>query len=97
MVFQTGSSSHGDEGHHLLCRGGCGYYDAVKCQKEGLICINMPLLPKAFHLSPTLGAKSVTQWGIIPLPPGILGQYQPLVLGLVSWVQAWAYHEQGVI
>ena len=57
-------------------------------QKEGLICISMPLLPKAFYLGPTLGAKSVTQWGIIPLPPGILGQYQPLALVLVSWVQA---------
>ena len=27
-------------------------------QKEGLICIDMPLLPNAFQLSPTVGAKS---------------------------------------
>ena len=70
-----------------------GYYDVVKCQKEGLICISIPLLPKTFYSSPTLGAKSVTQWGIIPLPPGILGQYQPLVL--VSWVQAWVLQAGG--
>ena len=38
-----------------------GFYDAVKCQKEGLICLSMPLLPKAFYLSPTFGAKGVTQ------------------------------------
>ena len=29
------------------------------------------------------------QWGIIPLPPCTLGEYQPLALGLVSLVQAW--------
>ena len=28
------------------------------------------------------------QWGIIPLPPGTLGQYQPIALGLDSLVQA---------
>ena len=38
---------------------------------------------------------NVTQWDIVPLPPGILGQYQPLALGLVSWVQAWVSQAGG--
>ena len=37
------------------------------------------------------------QWGIIPLPPGTLGQYQPLALGLVSWVQAWVSQAGGYL
>ena len=31
----------------------------------------------------------VTQWDRVPLPPGTLGQYQPLALGLVSGVLTW--------
>ena len=34
---------------------------------------NMPLLPKAFPSSPSLGAKSVTQWIRVSLLPGTLG------------------------
>ena len=37
------------------------------------------------------------QWGIIPQPPGIQGQYQQLVLGLVSWVQAWVSQAGGCL
>ena len=63
---------------------------------------NMPLLPKAFSFSPTLGTKSVTHWWWVSLPPGTQGKYQPLALGLVSWVLTYhvvselGYHEQGV-
>ena len=72
-----------------------GYYDAVKCQKEGLICINMPLLPKAFQSSPLLDAKSVTQWGIIPLPQVYWGNTSHLHW---AWLAGFklGYHEQGV-
>ena len=37
------------------------------------------------------------QWGIIPLPPGTMGHYQPLVLGLVSLVLAWVMQAGGYL
>ena len=37
------------------------------------------------------------QWGIIPLPPGTLRQFQPLVLGLDSLVQAWVSQAGGYL
>ena len=43
-------------------------------------------MPLVLNSSPLLGAKSVTV-GNSPTAPGTLGNYQPLALGLVSWVR----------
>ena len=73
--FQTESSSNGDEVDisfaQLVDVGGLVMMLSY-VRKKGSSA-NMPLLPKAFPSSPSLGAKSVTQWIRVSLLPGTLG------------------------
>ena len=62
-------------------------------QKERFICISMPLLPKAFQLSPTLGAKSVNSGGSFHCPQVYWGNTSHLHW---AWLAGFKL-EQGVI
>ena len=76
MVTQE-TSSTGDVGRHLLCRGSgwCWwYFYTVNVFRKKGSSANMPLPPKAMHLSPLLGAKSVTQCSWHSLCPRYTGE-----------------------
>ena len=93
MVFQTGSSSYGDEGHHLLCR---GYYDAVKCSERRAHLLICPCYPKLFSQAPYWVPKVLHSGGSFHCP-----QVHWCNTSHLHW--AWSagfklrYHEQGVI
>ena len=65
-------------------------------RKKGSSALICPCYP-SFQAKPHTGHQKCKWWGIIPLPPGTVGQYQPLALDLVSLVQAWMLQAGGYL
>ena len=74
-----------------------GYYDAAKCSERRAHLHKYAPTTQSISFEPHIGYQECKLWGIIPLPTGILGQYHPLVLGLVGWVQAWVLQVGGYL
>ena len=81
MFITMPAGLHKMVSNRVIFKWGCGLTSPLQrwlmdmmlsyVRKKGLSAY-MPLLPKAFPLSPTLGTKSVTQWIRVSLPPGTL-------------------------